>query len=44
MHLAAARALRERRIGTIAFGSWDRAQAAAASRDGFRLLRTPPVT
>ncbi len=40
MHLAAARALRERRIGAVAFGSWDREQEEAASRDGFLLLRT----
>lgn len=40
MHLAAARALRDRRIGAVAFGSWDREQEDAASRDGFPLLRT----
>jgi predicted nucleic acid-binding protein len=40
MHLAAARALRERRIGAITFGSWDHEQEDAASRDGFALLRS----
>jgi predicted nucleic acid-binding protein len=38
MHVAAARALRERRIGAITFGSWDHEQQDAASRDGFLLL------
>lgn len=39
MHLAAARVLRGRRIGTITFGSWDHEQQDAASRDGFLVLR-----
>lgn len=40
IHLAAARALRERRVGAITFGSWDHEQRGAASRDGFALLTT----
>lgn len=39
IHLASARTLRDHRGEPIAFASWDRDLDAAASRDGFRLLR-----
>jgi hypothetical protein len=38
VHLASARTLRDRRVGPITFGSWDRELDEAASRDGFVLL------